>query len=169
MSTYDQYSPAPSDSFARANSIEPTTHASQPTAPNISSVAIGSTEKQLPETGERSVPAHQVVGQPPVHEDVRPVVNSSAEINNRGWDPNGGQPQSISDLVHKNNSGYDVSNGKSEARPPTQSDFAERDRSDNGGAKSVNPADYAGISLVGKRFKLVNPEAYYVEKDDPLN
>ncbi|GKC24198.1 hypothetical protein Tco_1026348 [Tanacetum coccineum] len=30
----------------------------------------------------------------------------------------------------------------------------------------VNPLDYVGISLVGRKFKAVNPNAYYVEKND---
>nr|GEV71002.1 hypothetical protein [Tanacetum cinerariifolium] len=30
----------------------------------------------------------------------------------------------------------------------------------------VNPLDYVGISLVGRKFKAVNPDAYYVEKNE---
>ncbi|KAI3705588.1 hypothetical protein L1987_75827 [Smallanthus sonchifolius] len=155
-----------SGTFDRSKSIDNSMPSSYTTGPNLSSVGIGNSEiDQLPETGQRSVP----VG----HEDIRPAVNSSNqitdEIDNRGWDPTGGKGQSISDLLHDSKSGYDVSDAKPEERPPTESDFADRERSNTGGsdgtAESVNPADYAGISLVGKKFKLVNPEAYYVEKD----
>ncbi|GKA32571.1 hypothetical protein Tco_0718938 [Tanacetum coccineum] len=30
----------------------------------------------------------------------------------------------------------------------------------------VNPLDYVGISLVGRKFKAVNPDAYYVDKNE---
>ncbi|KAI3705587.1 hypothetical protein L1987_75826 [Smallanthus sonchifolius] len=174
--SYADKSPGHSGLFERSTSIDytmPSTYETHGTGPGLSSLGIGNSDSQVSPTSQRSVPDYQVVDQPPVEVDVRHLVNSSNQItdgiDNRGWDdPTGGKAQSFSDLLHDNKSGYDVSDGKSEERPPTQSDFAERERSNNGGfdgAESVNPADYAGISLVGKKFKLLNPEAYYVETD----
>ncbi|KAK9072511.1 hypothetical protein SSX86_008945 [Deinandra increscens subsp. villosa] len=196
MSYDDDYSPAPSGTFGRSNSIDYTTSYTTPhetASPNLSSVAVGNNSElhHFPAANSQRalLPPSVVNLPPPVLEDVRPAVNSSNQltdrgIGNRAWDPTAtdyvGQPQGFSDLVHQNNSQYDVTTdnniAKSEAEvaAPTISGVAQRDPSNNGsgsggGTETVNPVDYAGISLVGRRFKLVNPEAYYVEKDDPYN
>ncbi|KAK9048006.1 hypothetical protein SSX86_033031 [Deinandra increscens subsp. villosa] len=162
MSYDDDYSPAPSGTFGRSNSIDYTTSYTTPhetASPNLSSVAVGNNSElhHFPAANsQRALLPPSVVALPPVLED------------------------GFSDLVHQNNSQYDVTTdsniAKSEAEvaAPTISGVAQRDPSNNGsgsggGTETVNPVDYAGISLVGRRFKLVNPEAYYVEKDDPYN
>ncbi|KAL8232005.1 hypothetical protein R6Q57_001783 [Mikania cordata] len=175
--SYDDYSPAPfSGSFERSTSIDysmPSSYATNETSPNMSSVVVGNTEHQPPEYGQRTVADDPADALPPVLSDVRPAVYSGNQITNRSWDPNGDQPaQGYSGLLHNNNSGCAgnlTADGNGEAQPPSFSGAGQRDRSNNGVSgdiDTVDPMDYAGISLVGKRFKLVNPDAYYVEKDE---
>ncbi|GJZ74901.1 hypothetical protein Tco_0639366 [Tanacetum coccineum] len=81
----------------------------------------------------------------------------------------GGQQPSRSDLVHKNFSetgGQDQVHAKA---PGVSSAGGQRNPSqvpDQDTAPAINQLDYVGISLVGRRFKDVNPTAYYVEKND---
>ncbi|PWA76533.1 hypothetical protein CTI12_AA211070 [Artemisia annua] len=79
----------------------------------------------------------------------------------------GGQQPSRSDLVHQNHS---VPGGQDHvpAQAPSVS-AAGRRQNPSQTAEDTTPAinqlDYVGISLVGRRFKDVNPTAYYVEKN----
>ncbi|MFS7990602.1 hypothetical protein Hanom_Chr11g01060751 [Helianthus anomalus] len=59
----------------------------------------------------------------------------------------------------------------SEAKAPTMTGVAQRDRSNKGESDEAEEdndteQELVGVSMVGKKFKPVNPEAFYVEDDD---
>ncbi|KAF5784351.1 hypothetical protein HanRHA438_Chr11g0530081 [Helianthus annuus] len=166
---YIGYSPAPSATFERSASIDPTKHvsyATEPTAPTISSVLNGHSEPQLTATSQHWAP--------PVQSDVRPIMNSTNQIRDRGLSStsSSGQAPGLSGAVHNIMSANEVtSKVSSEAKAPTMTGVAERDRSNKGESDEAeqdndNEQELVGVSMVGKKFKPVNPEAYDVEDDD---
>ncbi|MFS7990676.1 hypothetical protein Hanom_Chr11g01061731 [Helianthus anomalus] len=60
----------------------------------------------------------------------------------------------------------------SEAKAPTFTPIVERDQSNKGESDEAEAdndnqqQEHVGVSMVGKKFKPVNLEAYYVEDDD---
>ncbi|MFS7937057.1 hypothetical protein Hanom_Chr05g00423041 [Helianthus anomalus] len=163
------YSPAPSATFERSASIDPTKHVSyapEPTAPTVSSVLKGHSEPQLTATSQHWVP--------PVQSDVRPIMKSTNQISDRGLSSTsfGGQAPGLSGAVHNILSAHEVtSKVASEAKAPTLTGVAERDRSNKGESDVAEPdndnqEDLVGVSMVVNKFKPVNPEAYDVEDDE---
>ncbi|PWA58129.1 hypothetical protein CTI12_AA402970 [Artemisia annua] len=75
-------------------------------------------------------------------------------------------------VVHENTSGRDfASQTTSYKKAPGISGQVRENQSKNNATNStpaapVNPLDYVGISLVGKKFKAVNPDTYYVKKNE---
>ncbi|XP_035836266.1 uncharacterized protein LOC118484335 isoform X1 [Helianthus annuus] len=168
--SYSGYSPAPSATFERSPSIDPTKHvsyASEPTAPTASSVHNGRSEPQLTATSQSLVP--------PGQEDVRQLMKSANQISDSGLNSTSfGQPPGRSGEVHNIMSANEVT-GKvaSEAKAPTFTPIVERDQSNKGlesneaeGDNDNQQQEHVGVSMVGKKFKPVNPEAYYVEDED---
>ncbi|KAJ0873075.1 hypothetical protein HanRHA438_Chr11g0530871 [Helianthus annuus] len=166
--SYSGYSPPPSATFERSPSIDPTKHvsyASEPTAPTASSIHNGHSEPQLTATSQSLVP--------PGQEDVRQPMKSANQLSDSGLNSTSfGQPPGRSGEVHNIMSANEVT-GKvaGEAKAPTFTPIVERDQSnmgesDEAEADNENQQEHVGVSMVGKKFKPVNPEAYYVEDDD---
>ncbi|KAJ0512065.1 hypothetical protein HanIR_Chr11g0559061 [Helianthus annuus] len=163
------YSPAPSATFERSPSIDPTKHVSyvsEPTAPTASSVHNGHSEPQLTATSQHSMP--------PVQSDVRPIMKSANQISDSGLNSTSfGQAPGLSGEVHNIMSANEVnSKVDSEEKAPTFTPIVERDQSNKGESDEAEADDdnqqqeHVGVSMVGKKFKPVNPEAYHVEDDD---
>lgn len=177
------YTPGFSGSLHRTDSMDHSKnndeYETQTSCPGVSSVGITrETEYHVQADGERTVKAVETHPAPaPQPDAVRPATNSinqfTGETGSKGLDPNSydnPQAYSFGDHARQNNSRSVVGDVTSYDDPaPTLSGAAHREGSTNGtidDSGSINPLDYVGISLVGKRFKMVNPEAYYVEKDD---
>ncbi|MFS7990585.1 hypothetical protein Hanom_Chr11g01060531 [Helianthus anomalus] len=162
---YRDYSPAPSaTTFERSTSFDLTKNVNyvpEPTAPSFASVLNGHSEPdQLTATSQYGVP--------PVLSDVRPIMKSAYQISDRGLNSTsfGGQAPGRSGAVHVHNiTSVDKVTSKDvrEAKAPTMTDIAERERSNKG---ESDQQDHVRVSMVGKKFKPVNPEAYDVEDDD---
>ncbi|KAJ0873038.1 hypothetical protein HanRHA438_Chr11g0530481 [Helianthus annuus] len=167
--SYSGYSPAPSATFERSPSIDPTKHVSyvsEPTAPTASSIHNGHSDPQLTATSQSLVP--------PVQADVRPIMKSANQISDSGLNSTSfGQAPGRSGEVHNIMSANEVT-GKvaGEAKAPTFTPIVERDESNKGESDEAEAdndneqQEHVGVSMVGKKFKPVNPEAYYVEDDD---
>ncbi|XP_035836283.1 uncharacterized protein LOC110891458 [Helianthus annuus] len=166
---YSGSSPTLSATFERSASIDPTKHVSyapEPTAPTISSVLNGHSEPQLTATSQHWVS--------PVQSDVRPIMKSANQISDRGLSSTSfsGKAPGLSGAGHNIMSANEVtSKVASEAKAPTMTGVAERDRSNKGESDEAeedhdNEQKLVGVSMVGKKFKPVNPEAFYVEDDD---
>ncbi|KAJ0512019.1 hypothetical protein HanIR_Chr11g0558551 [Helianthus annuus] len=166
--SYSGYSSAPSATFERSPSIDPTKHvsyASEPTAPTASSVHNGRSEPQWTATSQSLVP--------PGQEDVRQLMKSANQLSDSGLNSTSfGQSPGRSGEVHNIMSANEVARKvASEAKAPTFTPIVERDQSNKGEsdeaeADNDNKQEHVGVSMVGKKFKPVNPEAYYVEDDD---
>ncbi|PWA93692.1 hypothetical protein CTI12_AA051780 [Artemisia annua] len=114
-----------------------------------------------------------VNAQPPSYKHVRPGQNSSVASSTRelGTTEHGSGP-GFDDIGRKNTSEPGLgSQTTSYNKAPGVSGQVRENQSKNNAtnttpAAPVNPQDYVGISLVGKKFKAVNPDAYYVEKNE---
>ncbi|MFS7990581.1 hypothetical protein Hanom_Chr11g01060491 [Helianthus anomalus] len=102
-------------------------------------------------------------------------MKSTNQISDRGLSSTsfGGQAPGLSGVVHNVMSLHEVtSKVASEAKAPTpMTGVAERERSNKGEsdeaeADNDNQQDLVGVSMVVKKFKPVNPEAYDVDDDD---
>ncbi|KAJ0511983.1 hypothetical protein HanIR_Chr11g0558131 [Helianthus annuus] len=156
---YSGSSPTLSATFERSASIDPTKHVSyapEPTAPTISSVLNGHSEPQLTATSQHWVS--------PVQSDVRPIMKSTNQISDRGLSSTSfsGKAPGLSGAGHNIMSANEVtSKVASEAKAPTMTDVAERDRSNKGEsdeaeADNDDQQDLVGVSMVGKKFMLVS-------------
>ncbi|MFS7990859.1 hypothetical protein Hanom_Chr11g01063881 [Helianthus anomalus] len=156
---YSGDSPSPSATDERSTSIDPTKHISyapEPTVPPRSySGLIGYSEPLLTATGQRSVPLVQA--------DVPPIMMSTNQISDRGLNQTNffgqapgfsGDAPSLNDVIIRHASNVIF---------PTLAGFSERESDE---AEPDNQQDLVGLSIVGRNFKQVNPEVFYVDDDD---
>ncbi|KAJ0512013.1 hypothetical protein HanIR_Chr11g0558481 [Helianthus annuus] len=163
-------SPPSSATFERSPSItKHVSYISEPTAPTASSVSVhdGHSEPQLTPTSQHLPP--------PVQADVRPIMKSTNQISDRGSSStnSSGQAPGLSGAMPNIMSANEVTSKVStEAKAPTFTPIVEREQSNKGESDEAEAdndnqqQEHVGVSMVGKKFKPVNPEAYYVEDDD---
>ncbi|PWA69455.1 hypothetical protein CTI12_AA297790 [Artemisia annua] len=112
-----------------------------------------------------------VNGHLPSYTDIRPRGNSVATVTRVLGTTEYGSGPGFDDIGPKNTSEPGLgSHTTTYNKPPEHSANLHENTSATANTTtpmtSVDPHDYVGISLVGKKFKVVNPDAYYVEKNE---